>query len=93
MQFSIIFIRDITFQWCRAINYNDGEYRTFPIKYNMGFICTVGAGYSSSNAAEQASAYFLPDDNEPEFEGYETITYLNNSGSGGVWVHVISLGY
>ena len=59
----------------------------------MGFICTVGAGYSTSSAAEQASAYFLPDDNEPEFEGYETITYLNNSGASGIWVHVISLGY
>ena len=59
----------------------------------MGFICTVGAGYSTSGAAEQASAYFSPNDDEPEFERYITITYLNNSGSNGVWVHIISLGY
>ena len=79
-------------QWNRQINRNDSVKYSFPITYNQGYVIIASAGYSSSTAAEQSSGYFYPNDDIPDFSNYYIITYLNNSGSSGVWFHTFSLG-
>ena len=58
----------------------------------------VSAGWSSSSAAESASADFISINGSMEngsnfyLDKVFVLTYLNNSGSSGVYVHLITLG-
>lgn len=79
-------------QWSKSNTY--GDY-TLPLIYNICYITTIGAGWSSSSAAEQASADFQNQGSSLigyNLEKVHIITYLNNSGSAGVYSHLICLG-
>ena len=61
-------------------------------------MANIGAGYSPSNAAEGASCELRSIDGSMEngsnfyLDHVWIITYLNNSGSSGVYSHLIALG-
>lgn len=86
-------------QWSRNLNTNDSVDFILPISFKSKiFIVNVGAGWSSSPAAESASADFISIngsmENGPNFylDKVYIITYLNNSGANGVYAHLIILG-